>query len=525
MRRAIAFVAVVGLCACTPPETATQGPMSLDEAQRLMQTLAASAGETERHDEDGQANWAGYQLATAGAGLVAIAERQPPRTDNPDLLAAFYLQRGKARRSIGRNQAAVADLELAARHGERARQIDRSEIHWQLYGALATFVSQERGLTELEKALALLPRDDGRGSRLRNPDRGPPRRVHFLAELVFGHARIGQYDKAEQYLAMLTDLGGRAQQRADQQRPAAGRPSLNPVQAAGLRARAILSANRGNYAEAEPLVRELTAVTGLPSRNAAKQMSRLHELLGDILVHLDRTGEAEIEFRRAIDIVAREVNTDPTDVVNAMRSLAVFLRAEGRWREAEALSRRMIELRRQHGGRAEGPVSIPLADVLAAQGRHGEALAIYDRIVRDLQEDAGTFRRFMAINQEWLMSLIEGGRAGEAVARADDAAQKLSVQFGPDHVRSAEMRALAALSRLRSGDVAAGLVGLETELPTVLRESASGRADADNRSTRDRLQAQLIDGLLAALATARPNDPAVAERGFALAQAAAGRSV
>jgi hypothetical protein len=96
--------------------------------------------------------------------------------------------------------------------------------------------------------------------------------------------------------------------------------------------------------------------------------ARPHLLLGEALDAARRYGEAEREFRRAVEI-------DP-DFPPGRTSLATFLQKSGKARDAEAEYRVVLRLDSTHY-----PAIFNLAELLWSSGRRDEAAALYRRFL------------------------------------------------------------------------------------------------------------------------------------------------
>ena len=87
---------------------------------------------------------------------------------------------------------------------------------------------------------------------------------------------------------------------------------------------------------------------------------------------------------------------------------------------ARRLARVTLEIYETVGASADGSVPIArarlvLASALAAQKRWVEALAEYERVRRDLNDD-GLFRRLIREEPDYVLALISAGRVVDAVA-------------------------------------------------------------------------------------------------------------
>ncbi len=105
----------------------------------------------------------------------------------------------------------------------------------------------------------------------------------------------------------------------------------------------------------------------------------------------DCAGSLE-SFRRALDLMTASLGEEHPWVLSVMNNLAASENCVGRWKEAEALHRRLLEAQsRVVGKRTKGVARgwDGVANSLAQQGRHDEALVAYGEAEVVLQEVIG----------------------------------------------------------------------------------------------------------------------------------------
>lgn len=288
----------------------------------------------------------------------------------------------------------------------------------------------------------------------------------------------------------------------------AGR-GTSALYAATLNALAVLRARQGRYAEGEAFGRRATAV-GLAARDAAPQTVADAWRTWVVLLGLsDRTNEAIVEGQRALAYAERHLGEANETTTGCMNNLAANLRDVGRYAEAEALQRRMIDVERAQKTTQEQSLAIYLAnfgDTLMLQGKAPEAEAVLRRaremmlpVVRPQRPDQlGTFTLNLGV------AVHAQGRRDEALDLFRTALAELARDVGQQHPAWGRAQLEIAKVLLDRGDAAGAIIA----------------ADAARAVMRDRLDPlnhlRLTADLIAGEARVRGGDAA----GYAMARAA-----
>lgn len=196
----------------------------------------------------------------------------------------------------------------------------------------------------------------------------------------------------------------------------------------------------GKSQEAEPLYRR--ALAGYEASGSG-EASRSASNLAALLSATGRRAEAEPLARRAASGLEALLGPNHPDVIASLGNLAFLCEPQ----EAEALLRRVMTWREIHLGLAHPEASAAAADLaacLASQGRHGEAVALGRRVLRQRE----------ALGQETLGSLAFLAAELEALGawQESEEASKALLERAPESEEAfAALRRLAALAR-RRGD-------------------------------------------------------------------------
>ena len=137
---------------------------------------------------------------------------------------------------------------------------------------------------------------------------------------------------------------------------------------------------RGDYAGAEPVLREALALLGRLGLGESVNAADGRRFLGEVLNETERYSEAERLHRQAIETYRRLIPTDDERVGRALNDLAVALGNQQQLSAAEPVHREALAIMRRVYGNEHLEVAQTLhnvAGVLDAQGRYDEAEPLY----------------------------------------------------------------------------------------------------------------------------------------------------
>jgi len=136
-----------------------------------------------------------------------------------------------------------------------------------------------------------------------------------------------------------------ALERSEARYPKARYPSGHPELARCLNNLAVLYQNMGDYAKAEPLLRQALEIT---KRALGEHHPNYAQSLNNLAGLYDTKGDyakAEPLYRRALEIRKRALGEDHPDTLNTMNNLAATYLMAQRCVEAEMTARECLELR------------------------------------------------------------------------------------------------------------------------------------------------------------------------------------
>ncbi len=254
--------------------------------------------------------------------------------------------------------------------------------------------------------------------------------------------------------------------------------------------------------------------------------------LADVLADQGRLAEAEAEARKAL-LDGFGYTLESTYF---LLRLAGILSAQGRYKDAETLTRRAINI---YQVKCAPLASINLAlarqrlaEALVGQARWADALAEFEAIEKTVQPvDSETFDRLFGPNVEWALALVESGRAAEAVNRLHLVIAKLKERFGANHYTTAEAQAIRGIALWRTGEKKRALQAMRQALPTLLAYYQDAKSESRELTSQDRRFLRILEAYIGLLIEIRdtPLDARIQKdsvaQAFELADVARGQSV
>jgi CHAT domain-containing protein len=441
----------------------------------------------------------------------------PPAGTDGELLVDFFRRRAAAAARLGQVDRQIADLQAAIGHSQ-PNSLARAALLGTLATAQSTGDSQLAAARSSDEALLQLPRGN------------PGRQLGLLQASVKYYASLGdlpaareRLQRAEQIFAQLSGGRGWAQR---------GSQWTAMIQ----RARAEVFLAEGRLIEAEGALRKAMAAFDAHLRqnppdadgdSVQRYDGVLERTLAVTLLQQGRLAEAEFHVRHALRMTLERVGRDSVDVGQGLAVLSNILGEQGRnaeaTRVAEASMRAYLE-----AGAAEFSLNLArarqfLGAALSAQGRHAEAVEVFERNRDILKRDPELLQKYGVGHPEWVISLLQTGKP-QAAERMAAAMLTWSVsRFGDDNPRAALRRALVGVARVDQGDAVGARQLFEASVPILL---AQVRDDAESETGSLRKQRYLIFVLEAWLrALAATGDTTAAAEAFRIADIARGSMV
>jgi CHAT domain-containing protein/tetratricopeptide (TPR) repeat protein len=515
-----AFAASIGLATCAPAFAQKRAPPFVPPPR----TIADITAILDQQKQDPK------HLAK----LRADAYAAPPAGLGPAALSKFYYDRANIRADLGRNSEALADalkgIEVGRGQidlGDLARLRDMVVLQHMREGepkkALPILFQNMR---EQERTL-VLPGSPGRGSLFSN--------YRWISQI---YLLLGDMAQAEAYVR-------RSQSRLAEARSWPGWPTYRMGwQVEVERAVGRLHEARGQFREAEAayargerllriwVVRRESLPNVSPRTQGEGGVDQLVAWQGRMKALQGRMAEGEADVRRALLSRLKSIGKYNTQTVQFITMLASLMVDQGRYADAEKLTRTAIEINRTLGV-AEDSQSMAgtlngLASILNLEGRWDEAAQVYAAVDAATKAWEPGRREALSLNVGHILTLFNTKNLEAGIAGAERLLARQKAVLGEKNPETAIVRGLLAIGLARAGRDPEAMREFELAIPVLLSASSESEGD-DTASTAARAQRSriVVEAYMALLARSEPVRGAepVALETFVLAEAMRGRSV
>ena len=252
-----------------------------------------------------------------------------------------------------------------------------------------------------------------------------PVAAHLLTEIGYYLDNRGQYTEAEPMVRHALEI----------QESSLG--ANHPDTARSLNNLAVLYENQGRYADAEPLYRRSLAIREQTLGPEHPGTAQTLDNLALLSSNLGRYDEAESLYRRTLAIYEKAMGPDHPSIATTLNNLALLYHAQGRDAEAEPLVRQALAIREKTLG-PEHPDTARSLNNLAAicynQGHFGEAEELIRRALATNELVLGPEHPDTARSLNNLASIYDRqGRFAEAEPLYRRALAISERVLGPDH--------------------------------------------------------------------------------------------
>ena len=470
---------------------------------------------------------------TKVAARKATADAMPPKGESAAKLVQFYYDRGNARAFLGRNKEALAD-------GLQALAVGKGAIEFRQVSRIQQFVAlQYRALGDLKQSIATFESivRDAAPARARGP------MINALANMARAAISMGDVSQADAYArrveALVQEARGSPSPKWRQSYAIYG----NAWESDSDGARALVFAARGQYPEAEAAYRRAEAFR----RAALKNLSKYDYppppeqtiLAADATLlsiarneaKQQRLGEAEADARRALlEALDQEGKYSPAAPAFIL-GLAGVLVEQGRYSEAEKLTRSALDVRRTLGVGDDTQESVrilsQLGNILVLQRKARAAAAVYADLDKAIAEWTPQHREAFALNGSRIIALYAAGQVEAGIAAAEQLVKREVTRTGPNSFDTAAARGTLALGLARAGRDADAVREFKAAIPVMM---TTAREDAENDdptivATRGVRLQRLVESYIGLLSRGTTVSSDVAAETFALADAVRGHAV
>jgi len=419
--------------------------------------------------------------------LQATADASPTGKESREDLAQFYFGRGNARAQLGRLANSITDA-------NKAIEVGRGVVSLNLMGRFMQLVALQYAVAgDPKKALEVYQR------LLRDTNAPGAKGYQFVTNRQISSMllQMGDIPQAEAYLRRSVSL--------IQEARTSGMPGWRASYAKFGHSweseidfnRAIVFEARGQFREAEAAYRvaEQRKYAGmkavLDSDNPPSESMLLQAIDGTVLsqarmkARQGRLEEAEIDARRAL--LSRLKDTGKYNAVTPryVMGLAAILVEQGRYTEAEQLTRVALEINQTVGVPDDSQPTVQilsqLGGILTLQ-RKPEATAIYDRIDKSIAGWDPPRRRFFELNPSRILSLYSSGQVDAGIAAAEQLVKSQVGRVGETHFDTASARGTLAIGLMQAGRDAEAIREFKAAIPGMMAASQEN-SDDDNTTT------------------------------------------
>ncbi|HEX4409208.1 MAG TPA: CHAT domain-containing protein [Xanthobacteraceae bacterium] len=462
----------------------------------------------------------------------ADAEASPPGGGSTTTQAEFYLARGNARALLARNKDALAD-------GLQALSIAGHSVEPRLQVRIRQFISIEyRALGDPKNSIAMSQ------TIVREADE-PGRRgslINALAMITGTLVSMGDVSQAGTYAARI------------EQRLQEARGSVNPRwrsayvmyghswEGDGARVQGIVYEARGQYPEAEAAYQRAyafkrAAIKDIPKMDFPPPPEQMILAADQTLLAVARVKarqgrrtEAEADTRVALlDELKTEGKYAPA-TPEFINSLAAILVEQGRYEEAEKLSRGAIDVLRTLGIADEAPESVhvlsELGNILVAQRKGKQAADVYAQIDQAIAQWSPAQREAFALNGSRIAALYATGQTEAGVTAAEALVKRQTERTGANSFDTANAQGTLAVGYARAERFADAVRVFQTALPVLV--AGAHETDDDDPTLVAARNARLqrtVETYISVLARKPELSKDVASETFGLADAIRGHAV
>jgi len=469
---------------------------------------------------------------TTIAKLKSDANNAPTGKESRADLTQFYFDRANARAQLGRLADSIADANKAIGVGEGVVSVNLMGRLMQLAAVQYAFAGEPK------KSLEMLQR------MVREVANAPGGRGYLFNtnwQIINILVQMGDLPQAEGYLRR--SLSGIQEMRTS------GVPKTRAFyaklgqnwEAEIDTTRATLMEARGQYAEAEGRhhTAELRKRAGMkaileldnpPSASFLLQgvdTTVLSE--ARVKVKQGKLEEAEVDARRALLSRLKDAGKYNATTPKFVVGLASILVEQGRYAEAEQLTRVAIEINQTVGVAESSPYTVGLLSQLGSiltMERKPQAIEVYAQIERAIASWEPQQRQIFELNPSRILALYGSGQVDAGIAAAERLVKNLAVRVGEANFDTASAHGTLAIGLRRASRDADAIREFKLAIPGMM---AAARENADDDSSlltarRQRLQVVVEDYLLM---LAQAHDPAadIGEETFGLADAVRGQAV
>jgi CHAT domain-containing protein len=466
------------------------------------------------------------------AKLKADADGEPGKTLTQSDLAQFYYDRGNARAALGRNAEGLADAEKALSIATASGDGFFGQRIRQFIAIQKLSLGDVKGALQVSQFMVTDANRPGQKGYMFNAQR--------IAAMVL--VQMGDIPQAESYMrrsltliqeARTSGLPGWREGYAK-----AGRAWEGEIEAI----RAVIFEARGQFREAEAAYAKsrdwkLASIPDMtfphaPSEIQMRQFADNESLnVGRMKTKQGRLAEAEVDVRSVLQSQLKGQGKYNPRTVPFIRSLANILVEEGRYEEAEKLTRVAIDINRtlNIGDDTQYSASTlsQLGAILTFERKLPEAAAVYAELDKAIAKWEPQRRLVIELNGSRINAMFAAGQTQAGLEAAQSLLKREIARVGEKHFDAASARGILAVGLMRAGKDSDAIREFGLALPVLLAAARDNVDDDDATVVAARSQQlqEIVEAYIKLLANAQSGNGAGAVDTFSLADSIRSHSV
>jgi CHAT domain-containing protein len=465
--------------------------------------------------------------------LKTDADSEPKRNSTQSDLANFYYDRGNARALLGRNMEALVD-------GEKAFAAAKASGDSNFGHRIKQFIAlQKQALGDIKAALTISQ------SMITDSNRAARMGYIFNANRVVATilVQMGDIPQAEGYMrrsiALIREArtSGLPGWRAGYNK--VGRAWEGDVESI----RAVIFEARGQFREAEAAYAKsrewrLVAIPDIKTVEHAPPESQVRWFADIDLLNVarmkakqGRLAEAEVDARMALQLQLKTQGKYNPQVTQFVVGLANILTEEGRYEEAEKLTRTALDINRTlnigDDAQLSAQILSQLGAILTFQRKLPDAASVYAELDQAIAKWEPQRREVLELNGSRINALFASGQTQAGLDAARSLLKRETARVGEKHFDTASARGILAVGLRRAGKDAEAIREFKAALPVLLAASRENANDDDATVVAGRSQRlqEIVETYIMLLANTQSADGGLAADTFSLADSIRGRSV
>jgi CHAT domain-containing protein len=464
------------------------------------------------------------------AGFIAQAEAPEPPGLNPRDRSRFLFERAQAASLIGRPEAALKDATLSMQLAE--------QVGADTYRMAQLAASMTRMTGNLQEAFNIYAKYAEQMDK--SAMRG--RAINAYRSAAMAALELGRIEVAEKYVgyaqSVYTEL-------ANNSRNNSAFMFLTSWQADIDLGKAQVALTRGRYAEAEKHFAS-SLVNGRDAIEKAKHWQNPPAAggmetgndgtlikLGETKLAQGRIVEAEVDIRQGLLNILRRGGKYFGPTAQAVSSLSAVMVEQGRYAEAETLSRAAMEIVHGIGVDGTAPQIInakrALANILILQRRWQEAATLFEETLATVADKQDVARAGNRVASGRILALAYTGQAARSVDVATRVLDAAVARLGDKHFDTALARGMYGIALGAAGKDAEAVAAFRTAIPVIQSSSRQADTEENTSASRDFYIQTIVENYIVLLArtqgTAAASGLDAGLESFRLADVARGRSV